>query len=240
MNAFLSGIALPVVAVQAMWVRRSTEVLPPAAGPSSGVVGDGPAEPLRLAVLGESTAAGCGVDSHDDGFTGALARELAGRTRRPVAWQVVGQNGATSRRIRHRLPPELGGDFDLAVLLAGANDVLSRRAPAEWRADLTAIVEDLGARATQVAVAGIPPFREFPSLPGTLARYLARRATVLDAVAAQVCAERPGVTWVGSTDSMPIGPDFFARDRFHPSSSGYGRWALSIAEHLEPWSQKVA
>jgi hypothetical protein len=121
--------------------------------------------PLRIAVVGESTAAECGVDNHDDGFTGCLAREVTARTQRPVRWQVVSQFGATARRIRYRLLPQLGEDFDVAVLLAGGNDVMSGRSPGQWRDDVSAIVDGLVERAGHVVVAGIPPFALFPSMP---------------------------------------------------------------------------
>jgi lysophospholipase L1-like esterase len=227
-NPFL----LPIVAVQGMWVRSATDPLPPAAGPTTGTVGDASRPPLRIAVVGESTAAGCGVDTHDDGFPGCLAREIAARTRRPVRWEVVGQHAATARRIRYRLVPLLDHRLSVAVLLAGVNDVLTRRTPGQWREDLGAIVEDLAGRAERVAVTGLPPFESFPSLPATLRRYLARRADALDEVSRQICAGQPQATWVGSTDILPVGPEFFSRDRFHPSAAGYRRWARAVADHL--------
>ncbi len=144
---------------------------------------------------GESTAAGCGVDNHDDGFTGCLAREITARTQRPVQWQVVGQFGATARRIRYRLLPQLGEDLNVAVLLAGGNDVMSGRSPNQWRDDVSAIVDDLMERADHVVVAGIPPFALFPSMPTTLGRYLSERAAALDDVSRQICAVRPCTTW---------------------------------------------
>lgn len=213
-------------------MRATIKLASPAAGPTSGTVGDPSRPPVRIAVVGESTAAGCGVDTHDHGFPGWLARDLAARTRRPVSWEVVGQFGATARRIRHRLLPQLGANLHVAVLLAGANDVLTRRTPRQWRDDLAAIVEDLAGRAGQVAVAGMPPFAAFPSLPTTLGRYLAQRAGALDAVSQQVCAQHPRATWIGLPDSPPL--DFFAHDRFHPSAAGYRRWAQAVAEHLAP------
>lgn len=228
----MNPLLLPVVAAQGAWVRMRTKGLPPADGPTAGTVGDAPGAPLRIAVLGESTAAGCGVGSHDDGFTGALARELAERSGRRVEWQVIGQDGATARRIRYRLLPRLGEDLDLAVLLAGVNDVLTRRPPAEWAADLEAILDGLGARASQVLMTGVPPFDAFPSLPGTLGCYLAGHAAALDEVSRSVCAARPGVTWVGSADLLPLRADFFAADRFHPSAAGYRRWAHAAAPHV--------
>lgn len=229
----MNPLLMPVVAVQGMRVVRSTVLLPPAAGPIHGTAGtDAPGPLLRIAVVGESTAAGCGVDTHDDGFAGCLAHELAERSDGPVAWEVVGQHGATVRRIRYRLLPQLGENIDLAVLLAGVNDVLGRRTPAQWGDDLAAVVDDLGARATHVAVTGIPPFQSFPALPGVLSRYLAERAGLLDAVSVLVCAERPHTTWISSTDVMPMDLDFFAADRFHPSALGYQRWAAVVADHL--------
>jgi lysophospholipase L1-like esterase len=226
----VNRLLLPVIAVQGMRLRSTIITTPPATGPTSGTVGSASGPPLRLAVLGDSTAAGCGVDTHDNGFTGWLARELAGRARRTVSWQVVGQFGATARRIRHRLLPQLGADLDVAVLLAGGNDVLARRTPAEWREDLAAILDGLTDRAEQVVVAGIPPFASFPSLPGTLGRYLGEHASALDAVSRQLCAEHPRTTWVTPTGVPP--PDYFAHDRFHPSASGYRFWAQVVADRL--------
>ena len=228
----MNPLLLPIAAVQGRWMRSTIKLASPAAGPTSGTVGDPSRPPVRIAVVGESTAAGCGVDTHDNGFPGWLAHELAARTRRPVTWEVVGQFGATARRIRYRLLPRLGENLNVAVLLAGANDVLTRRTPGQWRDDLAAIVEDLADRAEQVAVAGIPPFAAFPSLPTTLGRYLAQRAGALDAVSQQVCAKQRRATWISSTDILPIGPDFFAQDRFHPSAAGYRRWAQAVADHL--------
>lgn len=228
----MNPLLLPVIAAQAIWVRSTTERLPPAAGPTTGTAGDPSHPPVRIGVLGESTAAGCGVDTHDNGFPGALARELAARGSRSVSWEVVGQNSATSRRIRHRLLPQLGRDLDIAVLLAGVNDTLAGRSPEQWGDDLAAIVDDLTDRARHVVVTGVPPFDVFPSLPTTLGRFLARRAGALDKISAKICAERPRATWISSTDSLPMGPDDFARDRFHPSASGYRRWAEAVAEHL--------
>ncbi|MFB7252490.1 SGNH/GDSL hydrolase family protein [Microbacterium sp. NPDC056234] len=188
---------------------------------------------MRLGVLGESTAAGCGVNTHEEGFAGCMARELGGRTRRPVGWEVVGQHGATARRIRYRLLPQLGEDLDVAVLLAGVNDVLTRRKPDQWGEDLVAILEGLTTRARRVLVSGIPPFDAFPTIPTTLGRYLAARADALDAVSRRAIDQFPRATWVSTREFAPMGPDFFAEDRFHPSAAGYEQWAHTTAEHLE-------
>ncbi|MFF2014259.1 SGNH/GDSL hydrolase family protein [Streptomyces sp. NPDC058195] len=253
----MNPLLMPVVAAQAVYVRMSTETLPPAGGPDSGTAdvgvlavtdagqasaasgasaaaggatgGAAGADRLRIAVVGESTAAGCGVESHEDGFTGQFARELSARAGCPVDWTVRGRHGATARRIRYRLVPEVDSGLHVVALLAGVNDVLTRRSPQDWGDDLEAVVGELAQRADQVLVTGIPPFAEFPSVPKAMGRYLGERATALDEVAQRVCAETPGVTWIGSTNVLPMGPDFFARDRFHPSAQGYSEWARVVA-----------
>jgi lysophospholipase L1-like esterase len=222
-----------VVAAQGWWVHRTIHLLPPAGGPGSGLIGDSLGEPLRLAVVGESTAAGSGVTSHQDGFAGALAHGLAESTGRAVLWSVVGQFGATARRIRHRLVPQLGPRYDLVVLLAGANDVLSGRPAAEWREDLTAILDLLALRTGQTIVVGTPPFASFPSLPRTLRRHLAESGHALDEVARHVCAARADAEWMPSADDrVEVGLDFFAADGFHPSAIGYRRWADLVRERF--------
>jgi lysophospholipase L1-like esterase len=186
---------------------------------------------MRLAVIGESTAAGCGVENYEDSIAAAFARCLADRRGHDVSWFVLGQDGATSRRILHRLMPDLADGWDLVVLLAGVNDVLSRRRPAEWRANLEAILHGLEARSRRVVVAGLPTFAEFPQLPVALSRYLDRRARALDRVAEQVCQQRDHAVWVGS-EGVEAGPDFFAIDGFHPSAEGYRQWANLLCERL--------
>lgn len=228
MNPFL----LPVVATQGAWLRATITVASPAGGATIGRAGNVSDPQMRIAVVGESTAAGCGADTHENAFPGSLARELTMRTHQGVQWEVVGQFGATARRIRYRLLPQLGENLDLAVLLAGVNDVLTRRTPQQWRDDLSAIVDDLAVRAGHVAVTGLPPFASFPSLPTTLGRYLAERASALDEVSQQVCAERPQTTWISATSILPLRPSFFSHDKFHPSPAGYRRWAQAVADHL--------
>ena len=91
---------LAIVLGQGLWVRQTTIRLPPAGGDRTGLVGDDAEQPMRITVVGDSTAAGCGVDTHDDGFAGNLARELAQRSARSVRWHVHGIPGATIGDVR--------------------------------------------------------------------------------------------------------------------------------------------
>ncbi|HEX6686415.1 MAG TPA: SGNH/GDSL hydrolase family protein [Candidatus Limnocylindrales bacterium] len=219
-------LLMPVVAAQGIWVRSRLRLADPATGSTRGVAGDGMGWPVRLGVVGDSTAAGCGVGTHEEGFTACLAWQIAARRGRHVTWEVAGQFGATSRRVRHRVLPRLQGDFDVAVVLAGGNDVLTGRGPAEWEENLSAIVANLAARSKQVVVPGIPPFALFPSLPSPLRGYLGERAAAFDEVSRKVCLGESRAVWVGTTGTPS--PEFFSHDRFHPSASGYRQWAEMV------------
>lgn len=223
---------LPVVVAQGLWVRRTVEVLPEAAGPKRGTVGGRTDAGEHVVVVGESTAAGCGASTHDAAFAGAFARARRRRYGHPVTWTVHARNGATVRAVRHSLLPGVDGAFDIAVLLIGVNDVLTRTPLAQWRAGLSAVLDELASRGRAVVMAGVPPFATFPALPNPLRRYLAERGHALDAVANDVCATRERVQWVASSDLIPSDPAFFARDGFHPSSEGYAQWADAMTARM--------
>ncbi|MDG4793005.1 SGNH/GDSL hydrolase family protein [Micromonospora sp. WMMD1082] len=223
---------LPVVAIQGLWLRSTLRL---ASAPGGGTTGTAPGPagtPLRLTVLGDSTAAGCGVTGDDEAFAAVFAREIAARTGRPAHWQVVGKVGATARRVRFRLAQHVDDDLDMVVLLCGGNDVLAGRRPASWRDDLTGILTDLAHRTDRVIVAGIPPFTRFPAIPGKLAHYLGERADALNAISQEICSRNPERTvFIGPPAGTPP-PDFFGADRFHPSTFGYQLWARDAAARV--------
>lgn len=233
----MNPLLLPLVAAQAAHVRRTIGKEPRPKGPTNGVV-PGPATedgsgPLRLLVIGDSSASGRGAPTHDLAFAGSMARAIAERTERAVEWRALGKYGATSEQIRHGVLTKVSGDWDLAVLLVGVNDILARRTVDAWTGDLTAIVENLQDHAAHTVVPGIPEFGAFPSLPRTLRRYLAERGRTLDSAARLVCAGRRSVQWVSSADLGPAEPSFFAADGFHASPADYARWAQAICDHLD-------
>ncbi|TQL67946.1 lysophospholipase L1-like esterase [Nocardioides albertanoniae] len=236
----MNPLLLPLVAAQAAYVHRTIGKEPRPEGPTNGFV-PGPAagatenrpETMRLLVIGDSSASGRGAPTHDLAFAGSMARAIAARTARPVQWRAMGKYGATSEKIRHGILTEVRGEWDLAVLLVGVNDILARRSTTAWATDLTAIVEALQQHAAHTVVPGIPEFDAFPSLPRTLRRYLAERGAALDTAARLVCAGRTSVQWVSSAELGPAEPSFFAADGFHASPAGYERWARAITDHLD-------
>jgi lysophospholipase L1-like esterase len=221
---------LPVLVAQGLRVRRTTLRLPGASGPVTGVAaGDGPV--FRLLVLGESTVDGVGAESHEEALTGSVARALARRSGREVAWQAVGRTGANARVVHDELLAFTEA-ADFVVIALGVNDTIELHSAPRFRRDLLRLIVALRRRLGPIPVllAGVPPMGSFPTLPQPLRAVFGLRAAALDFAAASLTA-LPGVTHA----SIPVAlfdEDTFAADGFHPGPAGYRVWGEQVAEIL--------
>lgn len=126
----------PLLLAQGRLVRRRAPRLPGALGPAAGRV-DGREPALRLLVLGESTVAGVGADSHEEALAGQLAHALAAHTGRAVEWRAAGQIGATAHEALTLLSSVPATPVDATLVALGVNDSLRLHSPRRWTADLT-------------------------------------------------------------------------------------------------------
>ncbi|MFF0307992.1 SGNH/GDSL hydrolase family protein [Streptosporangium sp. NPDC004379] len=203
-----------------------------AAGAAGTLPGGESGPVFRLAVLGESTAAGVGVATHDEGLAGFLAREAAARTGRPVRWQVAARSGVNTRTTTAELVPLLE-PADVVVVALGVNELLELNRPRRFRGELRELVEAVRRRlpGVPVVVAGMPPVGRFPALPQPLRAVLGLRARALDHVMREVARDAEGV--VHATAEVPVEiAGFFASDGFHPSATGYRHWAQALVRAL--------
>lgn len=228
----IAAAQAPVLLGQGRRLRRETPRLPDAPLPWEGTV-DGPGgasggggRVLRLLVIGDSTAAGVGVDHADLGLGGRLAEALAARTGRPVHWWAAGRNGATARDlVRQFLRPALERPYDLVFLTVGANDALSLRSARAFRRDIRHIIERTFAAHPETALlmSSLPAFFRFRLLPEPLRRSLYRHSQALEREARELIAAHPRAHM--SPPPPPYTDGFFASDDFHPSAIGYKDWA---------------
>lgn len=237
-----TGVLAPVLFVQGRRTARRTPRLEPASGPDRGSV-EGAGPPLRLVVVGESTAVGVGAASHAEALPGFLAQTLGDRLGRAVTWSVCGRQGATARKVIDQILPQLEGSCaDLVVLSVGVNDLLRRRPLDAWAADMTELIAALQDTCphASVIVAGLPPVRRFPAIPQPLRFALGARARAMDDVLRQV-ASRHGACHAPLDECFARDPSVFASDRVHPSSAGYRTWAglLAQAAAIDKASQGV-
>ncbi|MEO8262622.1 MAG: SGNH/GDSL hydrolase family protein [Pseudolysinimonas sp.] len=220
----LAVVQAPVVLSQGRRLKRSTPHLPEAALPWTDEL-PGP-DPLRLLVLGDSTAAGVGAATQHEALPGRLADALHARTGRGIHWRAAGKNGATAREIIvDYLDDALAEPADLLFLSIGANDAMTMRGAGAFVRDVRRILDAFDARnpGAFVLMSSLPVFGRFGLLPQPLRTALYRHALALEGVARALVDTRPNVLM--SSDPPPYAEGFWAEDLFHPGPSGYRDWA---------------
>ncbi|MCS0498425.1 SGNH/GDSL hydrolase family protein [Protaetiibacter mangrovi] len=220
----------PRILAQKKKLEAAVERLPDAALPWEGKLA-GP-DPLRLLVIGDSTAAGTGAATQDEALPGSLARELQARTGRGVIWRAVGENGAdTAQFLERHLTDALARPADLVFVSLGANDAIHARSARAFGRDLRLLLTTLSDRLPEarILMSNLPIFARFELLPDPLRSTLYRHSRNLERVARREIA-RDERWMITEQVPPPYGPGFFARDLFHPSSSGYADWARWTVE----------
>lgn len=236
----IAAAQAPVLLGQGRRLRRETPRLPDAPLPWEGSVGGpggvagGNGRVLRLLVIGDSTAAGVGVDHAELGLGGRLAEALSDRTGRPVQWWAAGRNGATARDlVRQYLAPALERPYDLVFLTVGANDALALRSARAFRRDIRRILARTFAAHpdTALLMSSLPAFFRFRLLPDPLRRSLYRHSQALEREARALVDAHPRAHM--SPPPPPYTEGFFASDDFHPSAIGYKDWADFAVDDAE-------
>lgn len=236
-TAALAGAAGARVVLhrQAAQARRAIgkplgEVAPVSDGLYKRTYGD----PLVLAVLGDSLAAGLGADRAKDTVAAHLARRTARATRRSVRLHVVADVGAESWQLAGQVGRlrERGVRPDVAVVVVGGNDVTHRLKVSDSVEHLRAAITDLQAPGAEVVVGTCPDLGALAAVPQPL-RSLAGLSSRQLAAAQREAAVTAGA-WAVSLAHV-VGPFFltqpdvmFSQDRFHPSSAGQRRTAKAL------------
>jgi lysophospholipase L1-like esterase len=183
------------------------------------------AEELRLAVIGDSTAAGYGVRTKAETPGALLANWVADEARRPVRLTCPAVVGSVSAWLDAQSDIAIEAGVDLAIIFIGANDVTTRVNDTVAVGYLYDAVCKLRAAGAEVVVATCPDLGTVRPIQPPL-RWLARRWSRQLAAAQTVAAVRAGARTISLGDL--IGPQFaaapermFGADRFHPSDEGY-------------------
>lgn len=226
----------PLLLWQAKRTRATTPRLPEAQGDAFGEMGgDADAPPLRLLVLGESTAAGVGVQYHHQGLAAHTARALQRRLKRPVHWHTLGVNGIRAAALAEHLRNHpLDEPLDLAIISLGVNDTTGLTPARRYRRALAELIDLLRQRHPDLSIhlLAIPPMQHFTALPAPLRQLLGHRAARLDREQSALAAALPGVHHL----IYPINnaPAYLAEDGYHPSEIGYRHIGERIAERVLP------
>lgn len=220
---------LPVLLPQAMWVASRAIRLPEAAGPRSGT--EGTDAQLRVLIVGDSSAAGVGVDHQIEALAGRLAHHLSAHG--PLSWALVAKSGWTSRNVVQALERLPAAQVDIAVVAVGVNDAKNGVHSSKWHNNYIALLDLLRRKhgAQCIVASGVPPLGNFPLLPMPLRRVLGERASRFDAMLSDLCHRTPGVIHLPFDE--PLDPAQMARDGFHPGAPIYDIWAAKVTRVVQ-------
>ncbi len=234
LNVYKAALG-PILLAQARWLRRTALRLPEAVGPRKGVEGESDClgEPLRVLIVGDSSAAGVGVSEQAHALAQPVAKLLNARTGKRVAWQLVAKSGVNAREALELLKHSELCPADYLVTALGTNDVTSQRRPTQFLHDYIALADLLRRRtgAVGLVVTGLPPLRILPAAPHPLRWYLGRYAIQLDR-ALREWAEQDSMMRYVSLD-WAAHPEDMAQDKFHPGPGQYRRWAELVTEKIQ-------
>ncbi|MBU5617423.1 SGNH/GDSL hydrolase family protein [Psychrobacter sp. TAE2020] len=253
----------PLYLYQGRKVKRNTIRLPEPKGIRCGQVkltdstesnsADTDQDTLKIMVVGDSAAAGVGSQTQQQALAGklipalqqqALVNKAFAAQFDELNWSVQATTGHTSFDILRRLYilPKPSQPIDVMVLSVGVNDTTSNVAVHQWQQQIEDIIaitkRKFGVR--EIIFSSLPPMAKMPALPAPLSDFIGAKASKLDKVLRDICAEHQGVSYMDTdfprmiaehSNGTPIDiAVMFARDGFHPSSLMYGYWAQQLAE----------
>jgi lysophospholipase L1-like esterase len=190
----------------------------------------------RFAVLGDSVAAGVRAPLagyRDAGFTDRVASVLAAGRDGFAYENHALRDARLAEIIEHQLPAALDFAPDLALVVAGGNDALSRRfEPGRVRALFADLLGPLAAAGALVVTVGLFDLARSGLVPAEYAGALAERMDELDALTA-ASVEAVGGVHV-DTHHHPRGsdPDIYAPDLIHANARGHAIAAAAVVRAL--------
>ncbi len=191
-----------------------------------------PGPALTIALLGDSSAAGYGVERVEETPGARLASGVASHADRRVYLREFCKVGAVSSALDDQVDRALGIEPDVVIILVGANDVTHATLPSQSVRHLADGVRRLRAAGCEVVVGTCPDLGTIKPIAPPLkqvARTWSRRLAAAQTIA--VVEEGGRTVSLGSV----LGPEFqaapailFGPDQFHPSAAGYRSLAMVL------------
>lgn len=221
-------LLLPILFVQGNKVRKNTPRLLEPKGEREGGIGQG--KPLSLLILGDSAAAGVGVETQKDALSGAIIQELQNEFF--LQWKLHAKTGNTTRQVFHALQHLEERKYDVIVTSIGVNDVTKLTSAKSWIQQQKQLFEHIQKRFQPklIIVSGVPPMQHFPALPNPLAWLFGQYAEQMNQKLQQWLAPQSQFKFlqydIETFQAMNLS---MASDGFHPSKEVYEIWGRQIA-----------
>lgn len=242
-SAFFVWPLLPVMYWQGKRIRQSVPKLPEAKEPNGKVRNSHPKH-LNLVTIGESTIAGVGAPTHQEGFSGTLAQALSEKFKADIDWQVFAKSGYTAEQVSKKLLPKMKGTkADLIVIGLGGNDAFYLNSPNKWRRGIKQLIENLQKLYVSVPLVFInmPPIKNFPAFTPLIKFTVGNLVEMLGDELRNIAEETDHVFYYGrkitfedwnARFGIAYEPEKYFSDGVHPALITYQIWAKDVADYI--------
>ena len=177
-------IALP----QGLWLKRNALRMPEAVGPRKMSLGKKQHSILKLLFLGESPAAGVGIQDINDAVSARVTHNLAQTSQ--IDWLLLAQNGITVKELLIKLQDTQTHTPDISIINMGVNDCTSLTSCTQWQKQINGLVHELKNRGSKhIFFTAVPPLQQFPLLPAPLSWLMGHRANILNTLLEDICQQ---------------------------------------------------
>jgi lysophospholipase L1-like esterase len=199
---------------------------------------------LRVLAIGESTIAGVGVQTHEEGFTGTFAKELSHLLDVSTVWKVYARSGYTAKRMERKIIPKITeNQADLIVIGLGGNDAFTLNRPWKWRMEIHSLIQSIKLKfpGAIIVFCNMPPIKEFPAFTPLIKFTVGNLVEILGDELNSVVAKHENVFYFGDKITLKgwiekfklkVKKKEFFSDGVHPSKLTYQTWAKDIANQV--------
>ncbi|MFW1800118.1 SGNH/GDSL hydrolase family protein [Acinetobacter nematophilus] len=228
---FSTLVLVPALIIQGYRVKKNTPRLPEAKGIRHGVLGTGQA--LSVLILGDSAAAGVGVENQQQALLGSILNELC--TDFEVTYLLEARTGDTTLQVLERMQQLPNQEFDVVITSVGVNDVTKLCSPQKWMKQQKQFYAAIESKFTPqlILVTGVPPMNLFPALPNPLAWLFGQYSSTMNKKLAQFIENNKNYQLIHfdlahfNTLNLQM-----ASDGFHPSQEIYQLWAKEVTSRI--------
>jgi|TARA_B110000967_G_C18891475_1_gene567676 lysophospholipase L1-like esterase len=234
---------LPIMYLQGKKIRKNTPKLSEARNPQ-GYIKTAAEKTLKILAIGESTIAGIGVDFHENGFIGSLAKEISEKTNSSILWRVYAKSGYTAKMVRKKIVPEIeDSNADIIVIGLGGNDAFKLNSPEIWMVNINLLIKDLKRKfpKTPIYFTNMPPIKEFPAFTKIIKFLIGNLVEILGKRLYKKVKNNKNVhfnneiisieTWKERYKIKGYSTTFFS-DGVHPSKLTYQIWGKDMATFI--------
>ena len=219
---------LPIIIIQGVKVRKDTPRLLEASGDRDGLAGQG--DPLSLLILGDSAAAGVGVETQQDALSGAIISQL--KNEYALQWKLHAKTGDTTKQVYQAVQQLEHKKYDVVITSIGVNDVTKLTSPKSWIKQQKQLFTQIQKQFQPklIIVSGVPPMQHFPALPNPLAWLFGKYAEQMNQILQQWLAPQSQFRFIQyDIESFQAMDLPMASDGFHPSKEIYAIWGQQVA-----------